>query len=492
MGNLTAPPKPSATIEPDSSIGNAGEGKKKNVYDDLFAKAKNKNKQNAAGQPGGASSGKDDILSKVPARQFDNTPTTGSLDAGSTVSSRGGSNTWLILAAVLVVFLTLGAGAYYYFFMYSSVTDSNSEELSQDTEILEEDEPEPVEEPEITKGLQLSDPLELSVADPLSFKDDLVEFVENQEAAGADLTEGVFIKIVTSGGKSPSNQVLQGLELNLGNLDESVGGDTWIFVTKDSLSGNPKVSLIFSLASGVSEEDVYSQVSKIETQLPEQMRSLFMFQGIAPSVPSQPVFQESYLSSSVRFFNYTQGDPSDSVDWGTVDYQGEDLLFFSTSKSSTSMILNKVNMDQGASSSSSGNGYSEEEERVRAASFCKGESLSYLSDKLRACEPMTCNFDHMMTGDSMQREIVGMVGGKCQYKKETPGGGELICNYDENLRKRAADYYWKMINADNVSSSTSSDGESIESKTTIDGEVVDDPLNEALESGACEVKTPDF
>ncbi len=392
--------------------------------------------------------------------------------------------------AVLVVFLTLGAGAYYYFFMYQTgmgVDSDLTQETPEPSDELEQEES--MEEPDITKGLKLSEPLSLRITDPSNFEDDLSNFIDNQEAAGADLTEGIFIKVIPGGDQKASTQLMSGLNLELGNLINSLGSDAWIFVSEDSLGRSLNVNLIFSLAAGVTSQDVSAKVKALESQLPREMQSLFIFQGVPPTVPSRVAFQESHLSSGIRFFNYIQGDPTTSVDWGTVSYQGEDLLFFSTSKTSTSMILDKISMDKGAIRGDSGSIYSEEEEQARAASFCKGESLGFLSDKLRACEPMTCNFDHLMTGESMQREIVGMVDGKCQYKEETPGDGELICNYDEDLRSRVADYYWALINADNVSSSSTPDGGS---ETKIDGKLVDDPLTEAIDNGFCEAKISGF
>ena len=41
-------------------------------------------------------------------------------------------------------------------------------------------------------------------------------------------------------------------------------------------------------------------------------------------------------------------------------------------------------------------------------------------DKLDACEPFSCEFEHPFTGEMMEKELIGLVNGKCQYTEEMP------------------------------------------------------------------------
>ena len=67
------------------------------------------------------------------------------------------------------------------------------------------------------------------------------------------------------------------------------------------------------------------------------------------------------------------------------------------------------------------------------------------SEKLSACDKFKCQFRHPLTGGNMQREITGIVSGKCNYVEQMPNGGKMVCNYTESQRKVAAEYYKKVM-----------------------------------------------
>jgi hypothetical protein len=126
-----------------------------------------------------------------------------------------------------------------------------------------------------------------------------------------------------------------------------------------------------------------------------------------------------------------------------------------------------------------------------------GEALSFedamsglpeLADKLETCEPFTQTFVHPLMGGEMERRIIGLEGSDCIYQETMPNDGLMECRYSEELRISAAKYYRAMAQAESIQTDAefSSDGES-NVTTTLDGEVVEDPLQEAMNSGLCTI-----
>ena len=89
----------------------------------------------------------------------------------------------------------------------------------------------------------------------------------------------------------------------------------------------------------------------------------------------------------------------------------------------------------------------------------------------------------------MERKILGLVNGKCQDTVEMPNNGRMDCEYSESLRKAVAQYYKDAAAAESAGISVKADlgsGE-VETKYTIDGKEVENPLQEAMDSGACTI-----
>ena len=108
-------------------------------------------------------------------------------------------------------------------------------------------------------------------------------------------------------------------------------------------------------------------------------------------------------------------------------------------------------------------------------------------DKLDACESFSCEFEHPFTGEMMEKEVVGLVNGKCQYTEEMPNNGRMDCEYSESLRKAVAQYYRDVASAESVGTSAKIGSEGTETTYTIDGQEVENPLQEAMDSGACTI-----
>lgn len=110
-------------------------------------------------------------------------------------------------------------------------------------------------------------------------------------------------------------------------------------------------------------------------------------------------------------------------------------------------------------------------------------------NKLDACEPFSCEFEHPFTGEMMEKKITGLSNGKCKYTEEMPNNGRMDCEYSESLRKAVAQYHRDLATAESAGTSVKADLGNGETETTytIDGQEVENPLQEAMDSGACTI-----
>jgi PBP1b-binding outer membrane lipoprotein LpoB len=108
-------------------------------------------------------------------------------------------------------------------------------------------------------------------------------------------------------------------------------------------------------------------------------------------------------------------------------------------------------------------------------------------EKLDSCTKYKCQFTHPMTGETMEKEILGIIDGKCNYVEQMPNNGLMECKYTESMRKAAAKYYEDLASTESSGTSVKADlgsGE-VETKYTIDGKEVANPLQEAMTNGQC-------
>ncbi len=124
----------------------------------------------------------------------------------------------------------------------------------------------------------------------------------------------------------------------------------------------------------------------------------------------------------------------------------------------------------------------EEPKEVVAAANCDA-----FPDKLSSCTKYKCQFVHPFTGETMQKEITGIVGGKCNYVEQMPNNGKLECNYTTSQRTAAAQYYKDVAAAESTGTSMNLNLGSGEQKTTytIDGKEVENPLQTFTTDGTC-------
>src|SRR3989338_8778048 len=98
------------------------------------------------------------------------------------------------------------------------------------------------------------------------------------------------------------------------------------------------------------------------------------------------------------------------------------------------------------------------------------------ADKLSSCTKYKATFKHPFTGDMLEKEILGVIGGKCNYVEQMPNGGKMECKYYESERVVVAQYYNDVASAESVGTSFSADSEGQKTKYTINGKGVENPL----------------
>ncbi|MCK5416514.1 hypothetical protein KAI92_03745 [Candidatus Parcubacteria bacterium] len=108
-------------------------------------------------------------------------------------------------------------------------------------------------------------------------------------------------------------------------------------------------------------------------------------------------------------------------------------------------------------------------------------------DKLESCEPFSCKFKHPFTNEIMEKKIIGLVNGKCQYTEEMPNNGKMGCNYSESLRIAVAQYYRDLVVAESAGTNIKANlgNGNVKTTYTINGKRVDNPLQEAMINGQC-------
>ncbi|MBW6431800.1 hypothetical protein K0A96_01280 [Patescibacteria group bacterium] len=109
------------------------------------------------------------------------------------------------------------------------------------------------------------------------------------------------------------------------------------------------------------------------------------------------------------------------------------------------------------------------------------------AENLISCTEYKTTFKHLLTEEMLEKEILGIVDGKCQYVEQMPNGGKMDCKYTESERAVAAQYYIDAVLAESTDSEVRVDLETGEQEKTykINDKVVDNPLEEFMNTGVC-------
>ena len=108
-------------------------------------------------------------------------------------------------------------------------------------------------------------------------------------------------------------------------------------------------------------------------------------------------------------------------------------------------------------------------------------------DHLELCTPYKCQFSHPFTGETMVKAVVGEEAGECIYAEEMPNGGQMDCRYNPESRTAIAQYYRDIATAKTTGIDVQVTEDRIRATYTIDGKEVENPLQEAMTNGQCEI-----
>ena len=112
------------------------------------------------------------------------------------------------------------------------------------------------------------------------------------------------------------------------------------------------------------------------------------------------------------------------------------------------------------------------------------DSHLLIARNLRTCTRLKTTFPSLTTGEDLEREIVGLVSGKCVYQEQMPENASMECKYSESERTAVAQSYEESA-ADVAAGNLNTDVSVSFSGTTAGGSTSDDPLQAALKSGTC-------
>ena len=130
-----------------------------------------------------------------------------------------------------------------------------------------------------------------------------------------------------------------------------------------------------------------------------------------------------------------------------------------------------------------------EKKEVNQASVKQLSAIDLFSNNLASCKAYKTNFVHPFTGETMNKEIFGIVDGKCKYIEQMPNGGQMECKYTESERLAIAKYYLDIAkeSSTKIKISFGLTQGSVKSTYIVNGKAVSNPLQEALNNGACVV-----
>ena len=121
--------------------------------------------------------------------------------------------------------------------------------------------------------------------------------------------------------------------------------------------------------------------------------------------------------------------------------------------------------------------------------FSQLPNCDQFPDKLTACEAFTCQFIHPLMKETMQRSVVGLVDGKCEYQETMPNNGQMSCQYSTEVRSAVAQYYRDLANAESEEVRIQAGFGTSESKALyfINGKEVTNPVQTAMDNGSCQI-----
>lgn len=108
-------------------------------------------------------------------------------------------------------------------------------------------------------------------------------------------------------------------------------------------------------------------------------------------------------------------------------------------------------------------------------------------DRLLSCAKSTSSVPSPFGGDGFKTDILGQIDGKCNYVMYLPNNGTMTCKLNQVQQKEFSEYYRITMSADNMSGIVTTDltQAGTHSTTTVDGNVIENPLEKATKDGTC-------
>lgn len=107
--------------------------------------------------------------------------------------------------------------------------------------------------------------------------------------------------------------------------------------------------------------------------------------------------------------------------------------------------------------------------------------------KLTECTPYETTFAHPLTGETLEKEILGYIEEKCRFIETMPNGGSMDCSLSESFRLAAAAYYTDAAKATSAGTSVHFDSDGNKITYTVNDNQVDNPIQAALDVGECKI-----
>lgn len=89
--------------------------------------------------------------------------------------------------------------------------------------------------------------------------------------------------------------------------------------------------------------DVIERLTEIETTFPGTLKSLMIEEE--PNLVNEKIIfgqatpEKRELIHALRYFNFTEGNTTQAIEWGSLLYKNRSYIFFTTSKKSTESLI---------------------------------------------------------------------------------------------------------------------------------------------------------
>ena len=360
----------------------------------------------------------------------------------------------IILLAVAII----GLGGYYFLVVKKQnqaapvVSPVVSEEPT--TEVMEEEKPPAPVAPVKQNPAYLS--LDTASLSADAIKTAIISKTKETEISGANnLAE--FIIVDTNNNPVSFPIFAQATKINLpATLLNDLSEKFSLFIYKD------KDAIRLALAVTAKEKnELPSKMLAQEKTLAKDLE--FLFLDLKPTLTENVFKSGAYKEASVRFLNFSS-PANTSIDYSLF----KNTLLVGTSQFSLRAVIDKL---------SSSTQFTKNDGTTSSSA----ENCASLADNLSSCETFKCTFIHPLSGERLQKEIVGLVNDKCKYIEQMPNNGKMECNYTADLRVAVAQYYKGLASADSMGTSVSS----AKTEYTINGKIVSNPLQEATDTAQC-------